>query len=175
MLRRTPMKRTRWGMPALEQGRQQARQDEKSARMLALLETVGRQATMGGATSGQPVAKENASQSQAYQVAVRSLGYCMRCGATLRPGERQFCHADEGKGTGLKTDVRRGWIGCASCHHHVGTSGRMKRELRRAVEKFLAWKTRCALRRFGLWPKSLPDSWAEKDQTPITNPEESTR
>lgn len=178
MLRRTPMKRTRWGMPALEQARQQARQDEKNARMRALLSSPGRQAVMGGATSATPIAKERVSQSAAYQVAVRSIGYCMRCGCTLPPGTgvAQFCHADEGKGGGLKTDVRRGWNGCAACHRYVGTDRKgLSKNMRRLIERFLAWKTRCTLRRRGLWPASLPDTWAEKDATEIPpNPEATT-
>lgn len=175
MKRSAPMKRTafksaNWGATSMDPERDRQRQDEKNRKMRALLETVGRPATMGGTTTG-PVPKEAASQSSAYQVAVRALGYCMRCGCTLRVGERQFCHADEGKGIGIKTDVRRGWLGCAGCHFHVGASGRMPRALRRLAEKYLAWKTRCALRRFGAWPKSLPDTWRALDEVMVKNPE----
>jgi hypothetical protein len=53
--------------------------------------------------------KENILKSAAYENAVRDLGYCVRCGLECRP---QFCHRDEGKGTGIKTDVREGWAGC---------------------------------------------------------------
>lgn len=111
-----------------------------------------------GAAPGQP--KENVSQSEAYMAAVRALGYCMRCGCTLKKGEGQFCHADQGKGMGLKTDVRRGWLGCAGCHFHVGTSGRMPRAERRAEESRLAAKTRELVMRAGTWPKNLPQ-WSE--------------
>lgn len=151
----------------------QRRAASRAANIDMLLATTGRHAVMGGATSGTPLAKERASQSQAYQVAVRAIGYCMRCGATLIPrtGAAQFCHRDQGKGTSLKTDVRGGWCGCASCHRIVGMSGLLPKPLRRLVEDFLAWKTRCALRRMGLWPKSLPDTWRVVDETPIPNPE----
>lgn len=144
----------------------------RAANIDMLLATTGRPGvTMGGTTSGVPVDKEQASQSNAYQVAVRSIGYCMRCGCSLKKGEGQFAHADEGKGMSLKTDVRRGSLCCPGCHFHVGTSGRMPRELRRQVERFLAWKTRTALRRLNLWPKSLPDTWREADADPLPNPE----
>jgi hypothetical protein len=147
------------------------RHREQEARRAALLASPGRAAVMGGATSGTAIEKERASQSQAYQAAVRSIGYCMRCGCTLRKGEGQFCHADQGKGQGLKTDVRRGWLGCAGCHFHVGTSGRMPKAQRRAEEDWLALKTRRTLRARGLWPKSLPDTWREHDeQQPTTQP-----
>lgn len=149
------------------------RQDSRAASIDMLLATTGRSGvTMVGASSGHPIDKERASQSSAYQVAVRSLGYCMRCGCTLPVGKRQFCHADEGKGTSIKTDVRRGWIGCSGCHFHIGTAKhRPRRELRREIELYLAWKTRCALRKKNLWPRSLPDTWVEHDQTPMMNPE----
>lgn len=135
-----------------------------------------RRGTYAAPPPAPPVDKERASQSQAYQVATRSLGYCMRCGCRLAPGTgaAQFCHADAGKGQGIKTDVRRGWNGCASCHRWVGTDRKgLTKAARRALEQYLAWKNRCALRRRGLWPASLPDTWAERDATEIPhNPEE---
>jgi hypothetical protein len=137
------------------------REERRQRNLDVLLAGKGRAAVMGGTTSGTPVAKERASQSQAYQDAVRAIGYCMRCGCTLRKGEGQFCHAD----------VRRGWLGCAGCHYYVGTKGDMPKAQRRRVEDYLAWRTRCALRRRGTWPKSLPDTWVEADADPIPNPE----
>jgi hypothetical protein len=114
-------------------------------------------------TRAQPVLKENASQSEAYMDAVRSLP-CQRCN---HPPRSQFCHADQGKGTGIKTDVRRGWAGCGphgnemGCHHLVGTSGTLPKAERRAEEKRLAAKTRAEVLRRNLWPKSLP-LWKEE-------------
>jgi hypothetical protein len=117
-------------------------------------------AQMGGRTTGVAVPKEEASQSQAYMDAVRGLGYCVRCGRTCRP---QFCHGDQGKGTGLKTDVRAGWAGCGpwgpqdpGCHYVVGTSGTLSKAERRAEEGRLAALTRAAVLKAGTWPKSLP-------------------
>ena len=148
----------------------------KAKNLDVLLATRGREGvTMGGGTTGTMIAKEDASQSAAYQAAVRSIGWCMRCGCSLTPrtGVANFCHADVGKGTGIKTDVRNGWNGCASCHDHVGTSRKgLPREKRRALERYLAWKTRTTLRRRNLWPTSLPDTWREADADPIPNPEQ---
>ena len=52
--------------------------------------------------------------------------------------------------------VRRGWLGCAGCHFHVGSSGRMPKAERRAEEDRLAAKTRDLVLRAGTWPKNLP-------------------
>jgi hypothetical protein len=106
-----------------------------------------------GSTSGETVDKERASQHSGYMAAVRGLGYCMRCGLSCRP---QFCHRDEGKGMGIKTDVRDGWPGCAECHWLIGTSGTYPKEERRAIEEELGRKTRQAVKADGTWPKSLP-------------------
>jgi hypothetical protein len=104
--------------------------------------------------------KESPLESAAYENAVRALGYCVRCGRTCRP---QFCHADQHKGMGMKTDVRRGWAGCGvwnptdpGCHYIVGTSGQMEKQERRAEEDRLAAITRAEVERLGLWPRSVP-------------------
>lgn len=115
-----------------------------------------RRGSYSGTTSGTPIAKEDASQSQAYQDACKSFGYCMRCGCTPQKGELQFCHRDQGKGKGIKTDVRGGWAGCAHCHWLVGTSGQLPKEHRRAEEDRLALKQRALVFRAGRWPKNLP-------------------
>jgi hypothetical protein len=102
-----------------------------------------------------PVPKEDASQSGSYMAAAKALGHCMRCGKpSTGPGSLQFCHADEGKGQGIKTDVRRGWPGCPECHEAVGR--RMLKAVRRAVEYLLGVMTRAAVREAGTWPKTLP-------------------
>jgi hypothetical protein len=129
----------------------------------APLRRLERACTYSGGTIGEPIAKEDASQSAAYMDAVRSLP-CQRCN---HPPRSQFCHADQGKGTGIKTDVRRGWAGCGphgnemGCHHLIGTSGTLPKAERRAEEKRLAAKTRAEILRRNLWPKSLAP-WKEE-------------
>jgi hypothetical protein len=109
------------------------------------------------------VPKDGALESAAYENAVRSLGYCVRCGLVGRP---QFCHRDAGKGFGIKTDVRQGWAGCDGCHAWLGGhkgGGRMPKDQRRAEEDQLAAITRAEVLRRGLWPKSVP-TWIEGGQ-----------
>lgn len=150
-----------FGRPSTEARRaQRATERAEHLRVLCKPSRSLHKGVIGGTTSGVAIAKEDASQSEAYMAAVRALGYCMRCGCTLKKGEREFCHADQGKGTGIKTDVRRGWLGCAGCHFHVGTSGRMKKAERRAEEDRLGMKTRARVLGAGTWPKQLP-MWRE--------------
>jgi hypothetical protein len=107
--------------------------------------------------------KENALVSEAYRRLVRAMP-CIRCG---HPPQSQFCHADLGKGMGLKTDDRRGWPGCGphdgqpGCHHYLGTSGKLPKAVRRALEHDYAVKTRAAIVAAGTWPKGLP-VWGEE-------------
>lgn len=131
---------------------------ERARRMAAVAATVrGRpDVSMGGSTSGQVLAKECVSQHAGYMAAVRSLGYCMHCRRALAKGEVQFCHRDQGKGLGIKTDVREGWPGCAECHWLIGTSGLFQKQQRRAIELVLGRRTRAAVIAAGLWPKPLP-------------------
>jgi hypothetical protein len=109
--------------------------------------------------------KENALQHDGYMRLVRLLP-CARCGIE---GYTQFCHADEGKGTSIKTDCRRGWPGCgpnnshAGCHNLVGTSGTFPKEERRALDKQYGDRTRAKILDLGLWPANLP-LWQETDQ-----------
>ncbi|MDB5731730.1 MAG: hypothetical protein JWQ03_1625 [Variovorax sp.] len=114
-------------------------------------------AVMGGSTSGKPIAKLEMLQHLGYMAIVKKLGYCMRCGCVPRKGQLQFCHRDQGKGMGIKTDVRGGWPGCAGCHHLVGTSGALSKEERRAEEDRLGAKTRAEIKRRGWWPKTLAE------------------
>jgi hypothetical protein len=135
------------------------RKAAESARLrsgIAFAGTRGREGvTMGGSTTGVRIEKENASQSEAYMRAAKALGYCMRCGCwRARDGGLDFCHADLGKGIGIKTDVRRGWPGCRRCHDIVGRE--LPRATRRAVEILLAAMTRGAILEAGTWPKNLP-------------------
>jgi hypothetical protein len=139
--------------PTREQ-RLRARQKRMAAQVVR-----ARASTMSGTTTG-PHPKEEALESAAYERAVRDLGYCMRCGWRGRP---QFCHRDQGKGAGIKTDVREGWPGCASCHGALGGhtgAARLPKEVRRAEELHLGFLTRRAVRAAGTWPKSVPD-WEE--------------
>jgi hypothetical protein len=115
----------------------------------------------GGSTSGIPINKEDASQSGPYMTAAKALGYCMRCGVQVVPltGLLDFCHADLGKGAGLKTDCRRGWPGCRKCHDIV--SRELPKAVRRAVEWLLGVMTRAAVTEAGTWPKWLA-KWTER-------------
>jgi len=104
-----------------------------------------------------PLAKQCALQHLGYMAAVRKL----RCGLCLTTtAARQFCHRDEGKGMGIKTDCREGWPGCAHCHWFVGTSGQMGKERRRAFEWRAGAETRAAVIAADAWPKRLP-MWEE--------------
>jgi hypothetical protein len=137
----------------------QKREAEKAANMAVLLQSRGRAAVMGGCTTGVVIQKESASQSGPYMRAAKALGYCMRCGCIrARDGGLDFCHADQGKGQGLKTDVRRGWPGCRRCHEIVGRE--MTKPVRRAVEILLGAMTRAAVQEAGTWPARLP-MWKE--------------
>lgn len=111
------------------------------------------------------VPKDAPLQHEGYMALVRRLP-CIRCGVV---GFSQFCHADEGKGMGLKTDCRLGWPGCGprdsdtpGCHWYVGTSGRMGKEARRQFEAMAGRETREAIRSLGQWPATLP-AWAEDE------------
>lgn len=108
------------------------------------------------------VFKENPLHSATYQARVRKLA-CARCGIE---GFTQFCHSDEGKGMGMKTDDRRGWPGCGphlengvmvpGCHWLIGTSGQIPRAERRELEAAYSQQTRAEILRLGQWPASLP-------------------
>lgn len=141
---------------------QERRDAERAANMAGLCAPSRslHRGTYTGGTSGARVEKEEMLQHTGYMAAVRGLGYCMRCRRACRP---QFCHADQGKGTGIKTDCRRGWPGCAECHYIVGTSGQYPKEQRRALETELAQRTRMAVIAAGAWPKPLP-KWKEKGE-----------
>lgn len=102
--------------------------------------------------------KENTLQHEGYMAVVRKLP-CARCGVI---GFSQFCHSDEGKGMGIKTDCRRGWPGCGphgdtmGCHYLLGSTGTLSRDERRRLEDEYAAKARAEIVRLGVWPKNLP-------------------
>lgn len=102
------------------------------------------------------ISKEVPLQHEGYFNLVRAMP-CAHCGRAPRS---QFCHADMGKGAGLKTDCRRGWPGCATCHYLVGSTGTFKRAERRELEERYGTQTRRAIVAAGLWPARLP-RWAE--------------
>ena len=111
-----------------------------------------RMGTYASARLHEPIEKENALQHEGYMNVVRSLN-CVSC---WKRGPSQFCHSDEGKGTGIKTDCRRGWPGCPACHYDIGSSGKLGKEARRTFEEAAALCTRQHVARLGLWPKDLP-------------------
>ena len=90
-------------------------------------------------------------RSKRWLKAVASLP-CVICGVEQRT---QAAHRNEGKGMGIKTDVREGWAGCPECHHLVGTSGTLPKPTRRAVEILLAAHTRAEVEAAGTWPARL--------------------
>jgi hypothetical protein len=116
-----------------------------------------------------PQPKTEPLQHEGYMALVRKLT-CARCGI---PGYSQFCHSDEGKGMGIKSDCRLGWPGCGphplltgatdpGCHWLVGTSGQLTQEQRRAFEDEAAYCTRRLVRAMGLWPATLP-AWKDEE------------
>lgn len=114
--------------------------------------------------------KESVLQHLGYIAIVQRMP-CAHCG---RPGPSQFCHADEDKGTGIKTDCRRGWPGCADrpgqigCHTLVGSTGHYPKAERRKIEERMGRETRADVIRRGLWPANLP-RWPE-DTTASVEP-----
>jgi hypothetical protein len=163
-MKRTPMRRTKPLRQSRRHGADVEREPKPMARSPAVPPLV--RGTYAGTTSGVPVAKEQPMVCEAYRRLVRSLP-CALCGY---PPPSQFCHADQGKGMGLKSDDRTGWPGCGphpeanvhdeGCHHYVGTSGKLPKQARRNLERELARKTRAEIERRGLWPHLLP-KWSE--------------
>lgn len=113
--------------------------------------------------ASRPVEKDNPIQHEGYMRLVRQLP-CARCG---KAGPSQFCHSDEGKGVGIKSDCRLGWPGCGpapgykGCHYLIGTERIYTKEQRRQIEAEMARRTRHQIESMGLWPENLPQ-WREK-------------
>lgn len=115
----------------------------------------------GKARMAVPVPKQQPIQHEGYMDAVRTLP-CYRCGIV---GFTQFCHADEGKGQGIKTDCRLGWPGCGphyeggmlvpGCHYVVGSTGALGKMARRRFESEAGAHARAEIERLGLWPRNL--------------------
>lgn len=117
-------------------------------------------AVAGPARATVRVPKAAMLQHEGYMAAVRSLP-CYRC---HKPPRSQFCHADEGKGTGIKSDCRLGWPGCGNCHFYIGTVRALGKADRRKWEAEAGRATRATIRDLGLWPASLP-AWPD-DEVP---------
>lgn len=132
-----------------------------AAPLRALLQPVN-VARISANDPGPAVTKEHPAVSEAYRDLVRAMR-CAHCGY---PPRSQFCHSDQGKGMGLKTDDRRGWPGCGphdgepGCHWLIGTSGRIPKAERRELEDRYAARARAAILAAGKWPKNLP-LWKE--------------
>ena len=146
--------------------RQAEKAKKKRARLKGLFSSpakIGRAARTEMNATFNPQPKSQPLQHEGYMAAVRTLP-CMRCGVV---GFTQFCHTDEGKGMGLKTDCREGWPGCGprdgtpGCHWFVGTSGQLDRQARRDLEAHYARRTRIRILGMGLWPANLA-AWPEE-------------
>jgi hypothetical protein len=113
----------------------------------------------------EPIEKEDPIQHEGYMRLVRQLP-CAHCQRPAQPPHRlnQFCHRDEGKGMGLKTDCREGYPGCGDdpatgrvgCHTLLGSSGQMPRAVVRILAATYGAQTRAQIRERGLWPADLP-------------------
>lgn len=107
-----------------------------------------------------PIEKERALQHRGYMGEVKQLP-CKHCG---KPGPCDFAHRDQGKGKGIKTDCREGMPLCRECHDLLGSSGKIPREERRALEERYGRETRNEIRAAGRWPSTLPE-WANERQS----------
>lgn len=154
MIRRTPFRQK---TPAREPrpDRSEEFTSFKAAPRQSVMREVGGKPTCGPQ-------KQAAVQSYGYMRAVRQLP-CDHCGVA---GFTQFCHADEGKGTGIKSDCRMGWPGCADrpgivgCHTLIGTQRIYPKAQRRQYEADAARRTRHKVNAAGMWPKGL--EWIEE-------------
>ena len=121
----------------------------------------GIMARVDGSVRAHP--KQHVFVSQVYRSLVRLLP-CAHCG---QPPPSEFCHSDEGKGMGIKTDDRRGWPGCAphasemGCHHLIGMTGTYPKAQRRQLENAYAAWARSQIMEAGEWPATLP-LWQER-------------
>ena len=111
----------------------------------------------GNARMTVAIPKPRTAQHLEYMRVVRLLP-CAHCN---RIGPSQFCHSDEGKGTGIKSDCRYGWPGCGphsdspGCHYLIGTQRIYPKQERRELEAKLARETRHLIKDMGQWPDSL--------------------
>lgn len=155
MMRRTPMK------PGKGFASKAAPRREHDPDRVRPTPTARPEFRLGRPVDDEPTAaieKENViAEHGTYMALVRMLP-CARCG---KHSPSQFCHADMGKGAGIKTDCRRGFPGCPPCHELLGSSGKIPRAERRELEAQYGRETREKINNMGLWPKRLPQ-WEEK-------------
>jgi hypothetical protein len=78
-----------------------------------------------------PVPKGDFDELDAYRAWVKTFA-CFGCNA---PAPSDCCHANEGKGMGLKVSDRRVFPLCRHCHEHLDQSRGMTREERRQRER----------------------------------------
>jgi hypothetical protein len=115
----------------------------------------------GGTTGAAP--KDAPVRHEGYRRLVASLP-CVHCFVF---GYSQAAHGDQGKGMGIKSDDRTCYPACGphdgspGCHWFIGTSGQIPREIRRAMERDYAARTRATIINLGRWPADLP-IWDEK-------------
>lgn len=103
------------------------------------------------------IEKEGALQNWRYMHEVKQLP-CKHCG---KHPPCDFAHRDQTKGLGLKTDCREGFPLCRLCHDLLGSSGKIPRDERRALEERYGRETRAQIRAAGRWPSTLPE-WAHE-------------
>ena len=160
MMRRTPMNRTGFKALVKLDGNQGNEQPEYGSIAIKNVAAMVRKSVISPPANDRvfSIPKDNPMQSEAYMRLVRLLP-CAMCGIE---GYTQFCHADQGKGMGIKSDCRLGWPGCGphhdtqGCHYLVGTSGVLIRDERRELERRMGELTRAKILDLGLWPKGLP-------------------
>jgi len=93
------------------------------------------------------VPKDAPIRSEPYRRLVASLP-CDRCKVA---GYTQVCHADEGKGAGIKSSDLTCYPGCGprykapGCHYMIGSTGMLTKEGRRQYEAEAGARTRLKL------------------------------
>ena len=84
---------------------------------------------------------------------------CANCGIE---GYSNACHADEGKGMGMKACDSTVWPGCVTrygrvgCHDIFGASGLIGKTERRSRERSFGRETRAKAKAVGMYPKGWP-------------------
>lgn len=158
MQRKTPMKRTGFKRTSPSKSIRESIHDVKPVEG-KLLTGLTRNPNYSSPANDPFVAvpKGESIQHQGFMRLVRMLP-CAHCGIE---GYSQFCHSDEGKGAGIKSDCREGWPGCSprpgvpGCHYLIGTQRIYPKADRRELERSMAAATRKKIYDLGLWPKDL--------------------
>lgn len=118
MMRRTPMKRSRFELPRFEIERAPIKASP-AFRLARPSQGINHQAH-----------KLEPLRSEAYRRYVASFP-CFRCGLA---GSSQCAHANKGKGMGMKVCDRRTFPLCFPCHSDFDQTRGMTRDQRRALE-----------------------------------------